>query len=48
MVRAFADALAGRRTARELMQQLQKVSPQGVTQGSFFIPENYLTLPVLQ
>jgi hypothetical protein len=24
------------------------VSPQGVTQGSFFIPENYLTLPVLQ
>jgi putative protease len=45
---AFADALAGRRTARELMQHLQKISPQGVTQGSFFIPENYLTLPVLQ
>jgi U32 family peptidase len=45
---AFAEALAGRRTARELMQHLQKISPQGVTQGSFFIPENYLTLPVLQ
>ena len=30
------------------MQQLQKFAPQGVTQGSFFIPENYLTLPVLQ
>ena len=48
VARAFADALAGRRTARELMQQLQKAAPQGVTQGSFFIPENYLTLPVLQ
>jgi putative protease len=48
VTRAFDDALAGRRTGRELMRQLQKVSPQGVTQGSFFIPENYLTLPVLQ
>ena len=48
VTRAFEDALAGRRTVRELMQLLQKLAPQGVTQGSFFIPENYLTLPVLQ
>ncbi len=48
VTRAFEDALAGRRTGRELMQQLQKTTPQGVTQGSYFIPENYLTLPVLQ
>jgi putative protease len=48
VTRAFEDALAGRRTPRELMQQLQKLAPQGITQGSFFIPENYLTLPVLQ
>ena len=48
VTRAFEDGLSGRRTGRELMQQLQKVTPQGVTQGSFFIPENYLTLPVLQ
>jgi putative protease len=48
VTRAFEEALAGRRTPRELMQQLQKAAPQGVTQGSFFIPENYLTLPVLQ
>ena len=48
VTRAFEDALAGRRTPRELMQQLQKAAPQGVTQGSYFIPENYLTLPVLQ
>jgi putative protease len=48
VTRAFEDALAGRRSGRELMLQLQKVSPQGVTQGSLFIPEDYLRLPVLQ
>ena len=48
VTRAFEDGLSGRRTGRELMQQLQKVTPQGVTQGSFFIPEDYLALPVLQ
>jgi putative protease len=48
VTRVFEDALAGRRTGLELMRQLQKVAPQGVTQGSFFIPEDYLTLPVLQ
>ncbi len=48
VTRAFAAHLAGRTTARELAQQLQQLAPQGATQGSFFIPENYLTLPVLQ
>jgi putative protease len=48
VTRAFEDALGGRRSGRELMMQLQKVSPQGVTQGSFFVPEDYLRLPVLQ
>jgi putative protease len=48
VTRAFEDTLAGRRTTRELAQQLQKCTPQGVTQGSYFIPENYLALPVLQ
>jgi putative protease len=45
---AFADALAGRIGARDLVQRLQKLTPEGLTQGSFFIPENYLALPVLQ
>ena len=45
---AFGDALAGRITGRELARQLQNLAPQGATQGSFFIPENYLTLPILQ
>jgi len=48
VTRAFVDALAGKIGGRELMQRLQKVAPQGITQGSFFIPENYLTLPVMQ
>ncbi len=48
VTRAFKDALAGRCTGRELMVQLQRVAPQGVTQGSLFIPADYLTLPVLQ
>lgn len=47
VTRAFQEAFAGRRTAKELMHHLQKLAPQGVTQGSFFIPETYLTLPVL-
>ena len=35
VTRAFEDALAGRRTGRELMQHLQKVAPQGVHAGEF-------------
>jgi putative protease len=48
VTRAFEDALAGLLTGRELLQRLQKITPQGITQGSFFIPADYLTLPVLQ
>ena len=48
ITRAFEDALAGRRSARDLAQQLQRIAPQGATQGSLYVPEGYLTLPVLQ
>jgi putative protease len=48
VTRAFEEALAGRLTGRELTIRLRKAAPQGVTQGSFFIPSDYLTLPVLQ
>jgi putative protease len=48
ITRAFATALAGRITAHELGQKLQNAAPQGSTQGSFFIPEDYLKLPILQ
>ena len=48
IARAFEDTLAGRRNARELGQSLQRLSPGGATQGSLYVPEGYLTLPVLQ
>jgi putative protease len=45
---AFSDALAGRCSANELTERLRRVSPHGVTEGSLYVPEGYLTLPVLQ
>ena len=48
VARAFADALAGRKSLRELGSHLARLAPQGVTEGSLFVPEGYLTLPVLQ
>jgi putative protease len=48
VTRAVEDALEGRSTARELASRLQKLSPQGITEGSLFVPEGYQTLPILQ
>jgi len=45
---AFADALNGRCDAGELAARLQRLSPQGITEGSLYIPADYLALPVLQ
>ena len=39
VTRAFADALAGR---------LQRLSPEGVTEGSRYVPQDYLALPALE
>jgi putative protease len=44
IARAFDDALAGRRTGRELAQILQRIAPQGVTEGSLYVPESSLTV----
>ncbi len=48
VARAFADVLAGRMSARELAARLPRLAPQGITEGSLFVPEGYKTLPVLQ
>jgi putative protease len=48
VTRAFADALAGRCSIRELTARLQKSTPQGVTEGSLFVSEGYQLLPILQ
>ena len=48
VTRAFEDMMAGRRTARDLAQTLQRIAPGGATEGSLFVPADYLTLPVLE
>jgi putative protease len=45
---AFADVLAGRSSARELTQRLRRIAPEGTTEGSLYVPENFTVLPVLQ
>ncbi len=44
---AFSDTLAGARSAFELNRQLAQLAPQGTTQGSLFIPDGYLNLPLM-
>jgi putative protease len=46
--RAFASALAGGMTPQQLANELKKFAPQGTTEGSLFIPADYLKLPVLK
>lgn len=45
---AFKETLTGRKPTHELMRQLQRFAPQGVTEGSLFVPDTYLTIPLLQ
>lgn len=45
---AFYETLSGDQSTYELSQQLQRIAPQGTTQGSLFVPDTYLMLPVLQ
>ncbi len=44
---AFQAYFAGNVTASELDQQLRQIATQGTTEGSLFVPEGYLTVPVL-
>jgi putative protease len=48
VTKAFEETLAGRRSSQELGQQLQRFSPQGITEGSLYVPQGYRELPVLQ
>lgn len=45
---AWEEALAGRSDAATLTAALRRASPQGITEGSLFIPAGYKELPVLQ
>ncbi len=46
--RAFDSRLKGEIDSQKLAAELKKAAPQGTTEGSFFIPKNYLELPILQ
>ncbi len=45
---AVAAALAGQLPARELGRRLQGLAPQGTAEGSLFVAEGYLELPLLE
>jgi putative protease len=43
-----AEALAGRKSFGQLTKDLKRAAPQGTTEGSLFVPKDYLVLPILQ
>lgn len=45
---AFESLFHGGETSRELAAELRRIAPQGTTEGSLFVPADYLKLPVLQ
>jgi U32 family peptidase len=45
---AFQAYFSGQMNSGELDQRLEKIVPQGTTEGSLFVPEDYLKLPVMQ
>jgi U32 family peptidase len=47
VAKAFADAFQGIIDYSELRSRLKRVSPQGTTEGSLFVPQNYLDVPSL-
>ncbi len=48
VVDAFQSTLAGRMNAQQLAARLRKIAPEGVTEGSLFVPADYQHFPILQ
>jgi putative protease len=48
ITRLFAQTLQGRIPADELTRRLSQVAPQGTTEGSLFVPGNYMEIPLMQ
>ncbi len=48
IARMFEEALGGQINSQQLAAALKKIAPQGTTEGSLFIPADYLKLPILQ
>ncbi len=47
-VTLVSKAFRESKTAAQLDEELKRIAPQGTTQGSLFVPSNYLSLPILQ
>lgn len=48
IIAAFDRTLQGQQPSSALAEQLGKAAPQGITQGSLFIPNDYLRVPLMQ
>ena len=47
IARAFEETLAGERSPHDLAHLLKRLAPQGTTEGSLFVPDHELALPML-
>jgi len=47
-VQAVADYLQGQAAAGDLARRWHKLAPEGTTEGSLFVPSNFMELPLLQ
>ncbi len=45
---AFRAVASGAKSAQQLAGELRRIAPQSTTEGSLYVPKDYLTLPVLQ
>jgi putative protease len=45
---AFQDYFAGKVSSVELDKRLQKIAPQGTSEGSLFVPLDYIKMPVME
>ena len=45
--RAFQVTLQGKQSPQKLAQRLKQIAPQGITEGSLFVPEGYAEIPLL-
>jgi putative protease len=48
VVEAFDSTISGGMTSLQLAGELKAIAPEGVTEGSLFVPKAYLELPILQ
>ncbi len=48
VARAFQSFLSGEITGVELGAALRRIAPEGTTEGSLFVPKDYLVFPILQ